>query len=318
MKALDRMPRGKNRTSWIAACALMAVVAFASYGQPPANSAPAGGPPGAQRRPRNTDPAKMFDAASKGRDVIYRSSLSDRQRIFFDQIMGGRGGSNAGPNSFISRNDFMNAISSLRQPGNRAGSGANESPRFGTAYSAQSNPSSSSDRSNASGPSTPRRSRASNIDMYMAMSALAAPTPQPDVPRPTMLRADKLQANASAWFTRLDTDHDGQIGLYEWVNAGLSPAEFKMIDRNDDGLITPGHDRAKFDWDGFSRRQSAGSAECRKNQSILLARAVLRTSPSQRRRRHARPPALDEPRQPQLAAALADLAKRTTSCAPTP
>jgi hypothetical protein len=241
MTALDRLLRGMNRTSWIAACALMAVVALASYGQPPANP-PAGGPPGTQRRPRNTDPAKMFDSVSNGRDVSSRSSLSDRQRMFFDQIMGKRGGANASPNSFISRNDFMNAISSFRAPMNRAGSGPNPPPRFGTINPSQSAPparASNSDRNNPSGQNTPRRSRASNVDLYMAMSAFSAPTPQLDVPRPTMFRADKLQANVSTWFSRLDTDHDGQIGLYEWVDAGLNPAEFKMIDRNDDGLITP-------------------------------------------------------------------------------
>jgi hypothetical protein len=184
----------------------------------------------------------MFDSVSNGRDVIYRSSLNDRQRTFFDQIIGGRGRANASPNSFISRNDFMNAMSSFRQPMNRPGSGSSPPPRFGTINSSQATPPtlpSNADRTNSSGQNTPRRSRASNVDLYMAMSAFSAPTSQADVPRPTMLRADQLQANVSAWFNRLDTDHDGQIGLYEWVDAGLNPAEFKMIDRNDDGLITP-------------------------------------------------------------------------------
>jgi len=240
MNASSRLPRspGTKRTFWIAIGAALSSFAFASYGQPPATP-PAGGPPGTQRRPRNLDPAKLFDAASNGRDVIYRSSLSDRQRTFFDQIMGNRGGANAGSNSFISRNDFMKAILSMRPPTNRQGPGPSPPQQFGTSYSTQSTSSSNADRSSASGQSTSRRSRPSKVDMYMAMSALAAPTPPPDVPRPTLLRPDKLQATAAAWFSRMDADHDGQIGLYEWVNAGLSPAEFKMIDRNDDGLITP-------------------------------------------------------------------------------
>jgi hypothetical protein len=184
----------------------------------------------------------MFDSVSNGRDVIYRSNLNDRQRMFFDQIMGSRGGANAGPNSFISRNDFMNAMSSFRPPTNRPGSGPAPPARFGTISPGQATPPtppSNADRTNPSGQNAPRRSRASNVDLYMAMNAFSAPTPQPDAPRRTMLRADNLPANESAWFSRLDTDHDGQIGLYEWVNAGLSPTEFKMIDRNDDGLITP-------------------------------------------------------------------------------
>ena len=40
------------------------------------------------------------------------------------------------------------------------------------------------------------------------------------------------------WFTKLDTDRDGQIGLYEWKKSGLPLGEFKMMDRNDDGFIT--------------------------------------------------------------------------------
>jgi hypothetical protein len=184
----------------------------------------------------------MFDSVSNGRDVIYRSSLNDRQKTFLDQIMGSRGGANAAQNSFISRNDFMNAMSSFRQPSGRPGSAApGQSSRFGTAFQPPSAaPPANADRSNASPQNTPRRSsRTSNVDLYLAMNTFMASTPPPDVTRSAMIRADKLPTDASAWFSRLDTDHDGQIGLYEWVNAGLNPAEFKVFDRNDDGLITP-------------------------------------------------------------------------------
>lgn len=40
-------------------------------------------------------------------------------------------------------------------------------------------------------------------------------------------------------FKELDTDEDGQIGLYEWRKAERDPDEFRKYDRNEDGLITP-------------------------------------------------------------------------------
>ena len=42
-----------------------------------------------------------------------------------------------------------------------------------------------------------------------------------------------------AWFKDLDTDHDGQIALYEWRKAGKALAEFRLYDLDDDGFITP-------------------------------------------------------------------------------
>ena len=45
-------------------------------------------------------------------------------------------------------------------------------------------------------------------------------------------------ADIPDWFEQLDTDKDGQIGLYEWVKAGRSIDDFRLIDRNDDGFLT--------------------------------------------------------------------------------
>jgi Ca2+-binding EF-hand superfamily protein len=56
--------------------------------------------------------------------------------------------------------------------------------------------------------------------------------------RPTVYRAGKLPKDIPAWFDQLDTDRDGQIGLYEWVNGNRSVDEFRQIDRNEDGFIT--------------------------------------------------------------------------------
>lgn len=42
-----------------------------------------------------------------------------------------------------------------------------------------------------------------------------------------------------AWFDELDTDADGQVGLYEWRAAGKPLAEFKTMDLDGDGLLPP-------------------------------------------------------------------------------
>ena len=40
------------------------------------------------------------------------------------------------------------------------------------------------------------------------------------------------------WFKQIDSDGDGQIGLYEWKVSGRSLDEFRKIDRNNDGFLT--------------------------------------------------------------------------------
>ncbi|HEX4590037.1 MAG TPA: hypothetical protein VH120_08925 [Gemmataceae bacterium] len=59
-----------------------------------------------------------------------------------------------------------------------------------------------------------------------------------DDARPVVYRPGRQPAGLPDWFVRLDTDHDGQVGLYEWKVSGRSMEEFAAIDRNDDGLIT--------------------------------------------------------------------------------
>ncbi len=51
-------------------------------------------------------------------------------------------------------------------------------------------------------------------------------------------------------FRQYDTDHDGQIGLYEWKAAGLPIAEFVAKDLNGDGFLTPDELQAAADAKG--------------------------------------------------------------------
>lgn len=69
---------------------------------------------------------------------------------------------------------------------------------------------------------------------------MSGPTPATDpAGQPVALRPDKLPTGLPAWFEQLDTDHDGQIGLYEWRAAGRPTAEFVAMDLDGDGLLTP-------------------------------------------------------------------------------
>ena len=51
--------------------------------------------------------------------------------------------------------------------------------------------------------------------------------------------AETLPRDLPAWFSSLDTDHDGQISLQEWRKGRRNPADFRKYDLNGDGFITP-------------------------------------------------------------------------------
>lgn len=53
------------------------------------------------------------------------------------------------------------------------------------------------------------------------------------------IRYGKLPPGLPDWFTELDTDKDGQIGLYEWRAAGKDTKEFMAMDLDHDGLLAP-------------------------------------------------------------------------------
>jgi Ca2+-binding EF-hand superfamily protein len=67
-----------------------------------------------------------------------------------------------------------------------------------------------------------------------------APEEEETVKRPVVYRGNNLpkELDAVPWFKQLDTDHDGQVALYEWKNSGRTIEEFEKYDRNGDGFIT--------------------------------------------------------------------------------
>jgi lysophospholipase L1-like esterase len=73
---------------------------------------------------------------------------------------------------------------------------------------------------------------------------------------PTRVRAAEPHNDSSPiplpdWFRQLDTDGDGQIGLYEWRASGRPLDEFQRLDRNQDGFLTADEVR-------YSLAQAAG------------------------------------------------------------
>jgi Ca2+-binding EF-hand superfamily protein len=62
--------------------------------------------------------------------------------------------------------------------------------------------------------------------------------PQEEDKRPTVYRFGNLPKELPAWFSQLDTDRDGQVGLYEWKKGNRDIREFQAMDRNGDGFLT--------------------------------------------------------------------------------
>ena len=74
-----------------------------------------------------------------------------------------------------------------------------------------------------------------------------APSPPPTVAaRPTATKTEVIEAirfghlpkGLPEWFASLDSDRDGQVGLYEWHRAGRDLEDFEALDANGDGLVT--------------------------------------------------------------------------------
>jgi hypothetical protein len=62
--------------------------------------------------------------------------------------------------------------------------------------------------------------------------------PPAEEERPVAVRFGKLPKDLPSWWTTLDTDKDGQVGLYEWRADKRAISEFATMDLNGDGLLT--------------------------------------------------------------------------------
>lgn len=60
----------------------------------------------------------------------------------------------------------------------------------------------------------------------------------PEQKKVAVYRFGALPKDLPDWFSKIDSDKDAQIGLYEWRKAGRDLAEFRSFDLNGDGFIT--------------------------------------------------------------------------------
>jgi Ca2+-binding EF-hand superfamily protein len=87
-----------------------------------------------------------------------------------------------------------------------------------------------------------------------------APAEDEERKRPTILRAGNLPRDFP--YASLDRDLDGQIGLYEWKEAGRRIAEFLPMDLNNDGFLTVDeYFRWKKQGDELALKNSSASGE---------------------------------------------------------
>jgi Ca2+-binding EF-hand superfamily protein len=63
-----------------------------------------------------------------------------------------------------------------------------------------------------------------------------------------------------AWFSKYDTDMDGQVSLFEWKQAGRMAAEFQEMDLNGDGLLT------KDEYKRWVKKKAEDAAEKRREE----------------------------------------------------
>lgn len=56
--------------------------------------------------------------------------------------------------------------------------------------------------------------------------------------KPVVFRYGNMPKEVPSWFEQMDTDKDGQIGLYEWRSAGRKTGDFEDLDLDGDGYIT--------------------------------------------------------------------------------
>jgi hypothetical protein len=83
---------------------------------------------------------------------------------------------------------------------------------------------------------TARKGGNQTPDPRAAPPPTTAPTPSAPAASIAPRREEKVSA-VPAWFLALDTDRDGQVGLYEWKRGGLPLDQFAEMDQNGDGLL---------------------------------------------------------------------------------
>jgi hypothetical protein len=179
------------------------------------------------------DPGMIFDQVANGRSSIAISEIPTRgrdpaQQQAQQERLQQWAAQNGITNGQLTRDQFMRymeermaqfAAMRAQGGGGRGGLTPGAPPAPGTA------------------PTVPPGGGVPPTDGTIPQGVPVPPLEEEEKP-PTYHRPGKLPKGLPDWFVRLDTDKDGQIGLYEWKEAGRSLEEFRKLDRNGDGFIT--------------------------------------------------------------------------------
>jgi hypothetical protein len=198
---------------------------FTQFG-PPGGGAPGGGGP----PPWMMDPNQMFNNASGGKDVIVIAEIADpRMQGMFNRMASRMGITNGQ----ITRQQFTDSMQQMQQrfAGRGFGGAPGAPPVPAAAPAGTTPPASPGDMSPGAPPG--------QDGQWNGAPGMAAPeAPAPEVKKkPVVYRASNIPKELD-WFKKLDSDNDGQVGLYEWKASGRSLDEFLKMDQNGDGFIT--------------------------------------------------------------------------------
>jgi hypothetical protein len=188
------------------------------------------------------DPMRLWNSLS--RDGSFSTGQTARDQRGFERSRGADGSVGAWRSPSQSNTD--NARSQRREQRNRREE-RNRSDR--EERSRQNRSSSDPNRTDRRQPNSARdywsslteratRRRLQPWELQLLTSQFAAPPPPPEKTKPIVFRSGQMPSDLPNWFARLDLNSDSQAGLYEWVDVGLSPDDFKAFDRNEDGFIT--------------------------------------------------------------------------------
>ncbi len=247
---------------------------FPGGGGPGGGGFPGGGGRGGRGGPggfgggQGFDPAQIFDQFSGGKNAISRDDIDPNNRMalrMFDRVTQTLNITN----NQITRDQFVAGFDQMRQnpgrggpggqgPGGRGGASVDDMAEAQFKQLDKNNDGFLNSDEMPPGLRTQLArwdtNRDSLIDLQEFKAYLRdqmrgnlnqpafyelANVPEPeDEKRPVVYNSKNYPKDLPAWFKQLDTDGDGQVGLYEWRRSGRPLEEFAAMDRNDDGFLT--------------------------------------------------------------------------------
>jgi hypothetical protein len=196
-------------------------------GQPPPGRGGRGGRGGWQGRGRGGfDPGRLFDMMAAGKKEIVIAEVTDpRRKQMLERIAKAAGVTNGKLTKEQYVKGMQDWFKQMRGRFNRFGGGG------------QGGPPPSPPKGGKRGGKGPKQKPGKQAPGQQPLPQQAAPAEQEET-KPDVYRAGKLPKGLPAWFQKMDTDNDGQIGLYEWTKAGRPVDDFLKLDRNADGFLT--------------------------------------------------------------------------------